>query len=183
MIQLHWFTSEKGVHQFRYFLPLIRTPNPIVICSWIYSYVLKWAPMCTPMAGCVHIGAHFNTNPYMHEETTIEFGVRINGRKYLNWCTPFSDVSQCIVHFWRDRTSQRNRFYQQLAHTFLLTHGLKTSLKQPLLLLQLKPEVNRSTTAHDHIYSRIFCFTVVMLQKDSNTQELPRSIKHVIDQK
>ena len=53
--------------------------------------------MRTPMAGGVRIGAHFNTNAYIHEETTIEFGVRISRRKYLNWCTPFSDVSQCVT--------------------------------------------------------------------------------------
>ncbi len=58
MLQSHWLTSEKGVHKFRYFLLLRRTPNPIVVCSCIYSY--------------------------MHEETTIGFGVCINGRKYLN---------------------------------------------------------------------------------------------------
>ncbi len=52
--------------------------------------------MRTPMAGGVRIGAHFNTNAYMHEQTTIGFGVRISGRKYLNWCTPFSDVSQWL---------------------------------------------------------------------------------------
>ncbi len=39
--------------------------------------------------GGVRIEAHFN-------KTTIGFGVCISGRKYLNWCTPFSDVSQCI---------------------------------------------------------------------------------------
>ena len=50
--------------------------------------------MRTPMAGGVCIGAHFNTNAYMHEVTTIGFGVHISGRKYLNWGTPFSDVSQ-----------------------------------------------------------------------------------------
>ncbi len=37
----HWLTSEKGVHQFRYFLPLMRTANPIVVCSCIYAFVLK----------------------------------------------------------------------------------------------------------------------------------------------
>ncbi len=52
--------------------------------------------MRRPMASGVRIGAHFNTNAYMHEQTTIGFGVRISGRKYLNWCTPFSDVSQCV---------------------------------------------------------------------------------------
>ncbi len=45
------------------------------------------------MAG-VRIGAHFNSNAYMHEETTTGFGTPISGRKYLNWCTPFSDESQ-----------------------------------------------------------------------------------------
>ncbi len=30
---VHWVTSEKGVHQFRYSLSLMRTPNPIVVCS------------------------------------------------------------------------------------------------------------------------------------------------------
>ncbi len=53
--------------------------------------------MRTPMAGGVRIGANFNTNAYMHEETTIGFGVRISGRKYLSYCgTPFSDVSPWV---------------------------------------------------------------------------------------
>ncbi len=33
----------------------------------------------------------------MHEQTTIEFGVCIVGRKNLNWCTPFFGVSMCII--------------------------------------------------------------------------------------
>ena len=90
----HPLTAEKCVHQFRYFLQLMRTPNPHIVCSCIYSFVLKWALMCTLAAGGVRIGAHFNSNAYVHEETTIWFGVRISSRKYLNWCTPFSAVSQ-----------------------------------------------------------------------------------------
>ena len=50
--------------------------------------------MRTPIAGGVRIGAHFNTNEYIHEQTTIGFGVHISSRKYLNCCTPFSDASQ-----------------------------------------------------------------------------------------
>ncbi len=56
--------------------------------------------MGTPPATGVHgvrIGVHFNTNEYMHEQTTIGFGVHISNRKYLNWCTPFSDVSQWYI--------------------------------------------------------------------------------------
>ena len=58
------------------------------------SSIFKWDPMRTPVNGGVHIGSHFNKNAYMHEQTTIEFGVRIVGKKNLNWCTPFSAVSQ-----------------------------------------------------------------------------------------
>ncbi len=93
----HWLCPvplEKGVHQFRYFLPLMRSPNHIVVCSCIYTFVLKWAPMRTSPAIGVRIGAHFNTNEYTYEQTTIGFGVRISSRKYLNCCTPFSGVRQ-----------------------------------------------------------------------------------------
>ncbi len=47
--------------------------------------------------GGVRIGSHFNKNAYIHEQTTIEFGVRIVDRKNLNLCTPFSGVSQWFV--------------------------------------------------------------------------------------
>ncbi len=43
----------------------------------------------------VRIASHFNKNAYMHEQTTIEFGVRIVNRKNLNRCTPFFGVSLC----------------------------------------------------------------------------------------
>ncbi len=94
----HWLTSEKGVHQFRYFLLLMHTPNPFVVCSCIYS--LDWNEL-----QCVHRWLvvyaleliSMQMHIYMHEQTTIGFGVRISGRKYLKWCTPFSDVSQCDV--------------------------------------------------------------------------------------
>ncbi len=33
--------------------------------------------MRTPMGGGVRIVAHFNTNAYMHEQSIMEFGVRI----------------------------------------------------------------------------------------------------------
>ncbi len=47
----------------------------------------------TPKKGLdgIHIGSHFHKNAYMHEQT-IEFGVRIVGRKNLNGCTPFSGI-------------------------------------------------------------------------------------------
>ncbi len=53
--------------------------------------------MRTPLNGGVHIGSYFNKKLYMHEQTTIEFDVRIMDRKNLNWCTPFSGVSLCNV--------------------------------------------------------------------------------------
>ncbi len=37
----------------------------------------------------VLVGSYFNENAYMHEQTTIELGGRIVGRKSLNFCTPF----------------------------------------------------------------------------------------------
>ena len=67
----------------------------IVVCSCMYAFLWKWDPMCTPSHLGVRIGSHFNKNAYMHEQTTIEFGVRIVDRKNLNWCTPFFDVNMC----------------------------------------------------------------------------------------
>ena len=49
--------------------------------------------MRTPSHLSVRIGSYFNKNAHMHEQTTIEFGVRIVGKKDLNWCTPFFAVS------------------------------------------------------------------------------------------
>ena len=53
--------------------------------------------MRTPPFTGVRIGSHFNKNAYMHEQTTIEFNVRIADRKNLNWCTPCSAVSLWFV--------------------------------------------------------------------------------------
>ncbi len=43
---IHGLPPKKGVHQLRFFLPTMRTPNSIVVCSCIYAFVLKWDPMC-----------------------------------------------------------------------------------------------------------------------------------------
>ncbi len=48
--------------------------------------------MCTPVNE-----SNFNKNAYMHDQTTIEIGVRIVDRKNLNWCTPFSAVNLCAT--------------------------------------------------------------------------------------
>ncbi len=61
----------------------------------MYAFLLKWDPMRTPSHLGERIGSHFNKNAYMHEQTEIEFGVRIVGRKNLNWRTPFFAVSLC----------------------------------------------------------------------------------------
>ncbi len=76
-------------------LPTMRTPNSIVVCSCMYAFLRKWHPMRAPRSDGVRIGSHFHKNAYMHEQT-IEFDVRIVGRKNLNWCTPLSGVSQCV---------------------------------------------------------------------------------------
>ena len=55
-------------------------------------FLWKWDPMRTPSHLGVGIGSHFNKNAYMHQQTTIQFGVRIVGRKNLNCCTPFFGV-------------------------------------------------------------------------------------------
>ncbi len=72
----------------------------MVVCSCINAFLFKWDPMRTPVNGGVRIGSH--KNAYMHEQITIKFGVRIVGRKNLNWCTPFCGVSLCydIVEHW-----------------------------------------------------------------------------------
>ncbi len=69
------------------------TPIPIVVCSCMYAFLWKWDPMRTPSHHGVRSGSHLNKNAYMHEQATIKFGVRIVGRKNLNWCTPFFGVS------------------------------------------------------------------------------------------
>ena len=38
---IHWLTSRKGVHQFRFFLSTMRTPNSIVVCSCMYAFLLS----------------------------------------------------------------------------------------------------------------------------------------------
>ena len=68
---IHRLTSKKGVHQFRLFLPTVRTPNSIVVCSCMYAFLLKWDPMCTPRCDGVRIGSHFHKDAYMNEQTTI----------------------------------------------------------------------------------------------------------------
>ncbi len=79
----HCLTPEKGVHSFRYFQLQMLTPKPIVDCSCTYAFCIK-----------MRLSLISIQNAYMHEETTIGFGVRIWGRKYLNECTPFSGVRQ-----------------------------------------------------------------------------------------
>ncbi len=59
----------------------MRTPNSIVSCSCMYAFLFKWDPMRTPRCDGVRIESHLNKNAYMHEQETIEFGVRIVGRK------------------------------------------------------------------------------------------------------
>ena len=58
------------------------------------AFLFKWDLMRTPMNGGIRIGCHFNKNAYLHDQTTIEFGVRFVDRKNLSWCTPFFGLSQ-----------------------------------------------------------------------------------------
>ena len=126
---LHWFTSEKGVHQFSYFLPLM-----------------------PPMAGGVRIGAHFNTNAYtydvyMHEQTTTGFGVCISGRKYLNWCTPFSDVSQGL-HLYT--------FYYVLLR--VSEASIRPSVSTlTIQILQISPSLRLGPKNHTYAYAYSVC--------------------------
>ncbi len=69
--QIHWLTAEKGVHQFRFFLSTMHTPNSIFVCSCMYAFLLKWVPMRTPPFTGVCIGSHLNRTAFMHEQTTI----------------------------------------------------------------------------------------------------------------
>ncbi len=61
---LSGLTAEKGVHQFRFFLSTMRTPNFIVVCSCRYAFLLKWDPMCTPPFIVVRIGSYLNWNAF-----------------------------------------------------------------------------------------------------------------------
>ena len=91
------FNQTTGLHQKRVYTSLGTSFlwTPIVVCSCMYTFLWKQDPMRTPSHIGVRIGSHFNKNAYtsIHEQTTIEFGVRIMGRNNLNWCTPFFAVS------------------------------------------------------------------------------------------
>ncbi len=57
--------------------------------------------MHTPSHLGVRIGSHFNKNAYMHERTTIAFGIRIMGWKNLTcvhpfWCKPVDCLIKLI---------------------------------------------------------------------------------------
>ena len=67
----HWHKAEKDVHQFRFLLPTMRTPNSVVVCSCMYALLLKWDPMRTPPFTGVCIGSHLNRNTFVIEHTTI----------------------------------------------------------------------------------------------------------------
>ena len=56
-------TCPKGVYQFRYFLP-----------QCVYRSVVVSA-LCIPIGGRIRIVAHFNTNAYMHEQSTMGLGI------------------------------------------------------------------------------------------------------------
>ncbi len=91
--------------------------------------------MRTPPVIGVRIGAHFNTNEYMHKESTMGFGVRISGRKYLNWCTPFSDVSQC-KELGVDFLNGRNRHDLSMNGIFIF-HDTAKKLKEKFSMLAI----------------------------------------------
>ena len=67
---LYGLTPKKGVHQFRFFLPIMRTPNSIVVCSCMYVVLLKWDPivvlvwlgscMVRPRPRCLGLNKHVN---------------------------------------------------------------------------------------------------------------------------
>ena len=67
----HWLTPEKGVHQFRFFLPTIRAP--ILLLS-SYAFLWNWDPMCTPSHLGVRIGCHFHKNAYILVACVIYLG-------------------------------------------------------------------------------------------------------------
>ncbi len=50
----NWLAPEKGVHQFRFFLPTMRTPNSIAVCSRMHAFLWKWDPMHTPSRTSVY---------------------------------------------------------------------------------------------------------------------------------
>ena len=82
--------QKKGVHHFRYFL-LMNTYCCLLMCVCIV--IEMGSNVCTIAPWCVHWTPCFNKKAYMHEQTAIEFGVRIVGRKNLN---PFL----CTVSLW-----------------------------------------------------------------------------------
>ncbi len=75
----HRLISKRGVHLFRYFLSLMRTPHFV-------TKQLKTSAQCSCLLKC---------------------GVCIRDRKYLNRCTPLFDVSlwnACRLFLWQRKT-------------------------------------------------------------------------------
>ncbi len=80
--KVHWLTPEKGVHQFRYFLPMNTILLSAHACMHFYG---KWI-QCLRHHTSVYALNPIPIKMHVHEQTTIELGISIVGRKNLNWC-------------------------------------------------------------------------------------------------
>ena len=96
-------TPEKGVHQFRFVLSTMRTPNSIVVSSCMYAFLLKCDSMRTPPMTVVHIGSHLiEMHLCIHQQTTIDIHEdRVPKLVYtLFWCKPVNPLIS-ILHGWK----------------------------------------------------------------------------------
>ncbi len=90
----HRLTSNKGVHQFRFFLPTMRTPNSIVVCWCMYAFLWKWHPMCTLTCDGVRIGSHFHKKLHTCmslQQKNLVYALWAEEPKLmyaLSWCKP-----------------------------------------------------------------------------------------------
>ncbi len=92
-------TSIKEVHQFS-FLPTMYTPKCVVIrlCR-LCAPLLKWHLMCNRIWVDVHTGCYFQKKMPITYPWAGNNAISVHmGRKNLNWCTPFVDVSLSFVH-------------------------------------------------------------------------------------
>ncbi len=140
----HWLTPEKGVHQFRYILVIDS------FCCLLMHVLLKRDPMLTPLHIGVHFGSNFmnfNKNEKMHKQTTIEFGIHIVGKMYLNWCTSFYGVSQwfeCLS--WISQTTFYTSWHDKNqcspSWTFIFKHYPNTKINDRRMgnCVELLPE-------------------------------------------
>ncbi len=90
---MHWFTHQKSVHQYRYFLSSMCTPI-LLLTAHASCLEIAIRPACIHGGVCMEV--HLNRTTYYAWANNKTIGVHIEKRKYLYWCTPW-----CVVYTLR----------------------------------------------------------------------------------